>query len=727
MGINKLYELRNNFILIGLTGRMGGGAHDIASLLCEKNNPFVEDKILEKEIQIIKDKNVNEGLKFEILQNFIKHEKNWNYFQRIEYKNVILFHLLHGCFDTNIALFKDNIINNILKIGSFDNFQNERFGSSQESTDFIKTELKELIDQSLCDDCLKDFSFTCEYLNDCLEGKEINDDSMQIVNFFFGDNFQNFAKSFYEILDQYKPSVRHRFVHILAMYCRLYGRINVDEIINDKRNSKNQNLDHVYTIAKTIKFLVKAWKSHQDSNNIVNIVIDKLKNSFEINYFRERFSGFYMVSVNRIEEQRKKVIEKKASSSTKESAQSEKKELERLDNVEYLCNDFKEGKFAAADIENCIQKSDYHIFLDNENVQEEETEEIDIEIKKTGRLSTAAAISQVKKSVIDQIEKKDENFKNAFEYKSKKLQLLKLLCLIKQPGIISPSGHERIMQIAFNAKLSSGCISRQVGAVVTDKYFSVKGIGWNEVPEGQTPCSLRNVHDLVGGQNMKVFTDFEKKGSYKDGSTFIGNVRNSINSVDYKKFEDKTEGRNCPFCFKEFHNAFEGEKNQVHTRSLHAEENAMLQITKYGGQSVKGGNLFTTASPCELCSKKAYQLGLVNIFYIDPYPGIAKTQILKGGNNPGNNPHLFMFQGAIGRGFNKFYEPFMSIKDETKIRSGIKPKQSDAIKVKNLKNILEKELKDDKDTISKLDSLLKDNPEALKDFVQVLRKGLEEK
>ena len=99
----------------------------------------------------------------------------------------------------------------------------------------------------------------------------------------------------------------------------------------------------------------------------------------------------------------------------------------------------------------------------------------------------------------------------------------------------------------------------------------------------------------------------------------------------------------------------------------------MLQIAKNGGQGLKKGNLFTTASPCELCSKKAFQLGIMNIFYIDLYPGISESHILQGGTNEASNPSVYQFQGVIGRGYQKLYEPFMTIKDETRLRSRIKP------------------------------------------------------
>src|SRR5690606_23163391 len=102
------------------------------------------------------------------------------------------------------------------------------------------------------------------------------------------------------------------------------------------------------------------------------------------------------------------------------------------------------------------------------------------------------------------------------------------------------------------------------------------------------------------------------------------------------------------YCFKSEYNALKNDKNQVHTRSLHAEENAFLQVSKYGISSIEGGFLFTTASPCELCAKKAYQLGIKKIYYIDPYPGIAINHVLRGGLK---NPELILFSGAIGGAF----------------------------------------------------------------------------
>lgn len=232
-------------------------------------------------------------------------------------------------------------------------------------------------------------------------------------------------------------------------------------------------------------------------------------------------------------------------------------------------------------------------------------------------------------------------------------QLIKFITLMKYPGIINPTPIERCMQIAYTAKLNSGCLSRQVGATITDSNFSIKAIGWNDVPEGQISCNLRNRFDLINGNDNKAFTHFEKNN--KD---FINSIKSG--NKKYIPLVQKT-GRNMSFCFKSEYNEIKGDKNQVHTRALHAEENAFLQLSKYGGNGIQNGFLFTTASPCELCAKKAYQLGVKRIYYIDPYPGISATHILQGGNN---DPELVLFTGAIGRAFHKLYSPLIPYKDE---------------------------------------------------------------
>jgi deoxycytidylate deaminase len=211
------------------------------------------------------------------------------------------------------------------------------------------------------------------------------------------------------------------------------------------------------------------------------------------------------------------------------------------------------------------------------------------------------------------------------------------------------------MQVALSAKLSSGCISRQVGAVVTDAEYSIKAIGWNDVPRGQVPCLLRNTNHLLRKTDQDAYSDYE---THNDGfRKQLGKSKLAGLGVE------QVGGRNITYCFKSEYNDLKKDKNQVHTRSLHAEENAFLQIAKSGGIGVRGGCLFTTASPCELCAKRAYQLGIGKIYYIDPYPGISNEHIL--GSGPATcRPDVRLFRGAVGRAYHDLYHSMLPYKDE---------------------------------------------------------------
>lgn len=73
-----------------------------------------------------------------------------------------------------------------------------------------------------------------------------------------------------------------------------------------------------------------------------------------------------------------------------------------------------------------------------------------------------------------------------------------------------------------------------------------------------------------------------------------------------------------------------------------------------------------------MCSKKSYQLGIRQIYYIDPYPGIAKEHILSFGEK--GNPELILYSGVIGAAFEKLYSPMIPMKDELELHTQINDK-----------------------------------------------------
>jgi len=373
--------------------------------------------------------------------------------------------------------------------------------------------------------------------------------------------------------------------------------------------------DKFFTVAERTNDIIKAIRNINKEENMPTLIcIDAIRNPFEASFFKDRYSAFYLISVNTDDVSRRKRLDFLKAD-----------EINSLDEIEYPERLSQEEKFYNQNIGACLEIADIHIY--NPNI--------------------------------------DDN-----KYYFLTEQLLKYIILMIHPGLITPTHIERCMQIAYNAKLNSGCLSRQVGAVVTGNDYSIKSIGWNEVPKGQVSCSLRDVSQYCKNKDGESYSNYEIADC-----KFSKAMEDLCQEIKY----DDLNGRKYPYCFKDIYNKLKGKDNQVYTRALHAEENAFLQISKYGGVGVNGGFLFTTASPCELCSKKAYHLGIKKIYYIDPYPGISQNHILKFGSL--DNPELNLFYGAIGNAYINLYTPRMPYKDELEMLTGWKLKD----KVKNEK------------------------------------------
>ncbi|WUR11111.1 hypothetical protein E7V67_015435 [[Empedobacter] haloabium] len=357
-----------------------------------------------------------------------------------------------------------------------------------------------------------------------------------------------------------------------------------------------------FTLAEKInailKIIISANKSLKRSTLVV---IDAIRSPLEAIFFQDRYAAFYLAAVSCPNDERIKRLHSLGLSVDQIAA---------IDSEEYSSRDLDNPEtYSVQDIQACLQRAD--VYISNHDVPNKVS-----------------------------------------EFQGLANQLIRLVSLMKHPGLVTPNAVERCMQLAHTAKLNSGCISRQVGATITDENFSVQAIGWNDAPRGHVPCNLRNREDLTAGEDQSAYSEYERKTE-----KFLNQIRQNTP----KYIHIKNTGRNLSYCFKSEYNILTGKPNQVHTRSLHAEENAFLQLSKYGGRGIAGGYLFTTASPCELCAKKAYQLGVTKIYYIDPYPGIALTHILEGGTT---NPELILFSGAIGRAFHRLFTPILPYKDE---------------------------------------------------------------
>jgi deoxycytidylate deaminase len=111
-----------------------------------------------------------------------------------------------------------------------------------------------------------------------------------------------------------------------------------------------------------------------------------------------------------------------------------------------------------------------------------------------------------------------------------------------------------------------------------------------------------------------------------------------------------------------------GLKRLEYCRALHAEENALPQVARIGGIAVQRGTIYTTASPCELCTKKIYQTGIRSIIYTEVYPGYVSKAFREDGVRA---IRFVQFEGVKSPGYHRLFKPDYPLKETQRIREDI--------------------------------------------------------
>ena len=637
--LRHLYRNREDFNILALTGPIGCGIDELAEVIStdfslwsnQVRNP--QDIIIDKDDKSISEHQIIKQMvfkrKYTICHNYwsshpVKHTI-------LEYNKVALLYTL-----TWIAKdcqsgqdFQENILNNLSKIIAQTNHGKKYFHELEEEQ--TKTKIQNILTKVLSSS--ENINY-CDLFNTAVECNKIlspfnitDSDKQTFKNLFLdkGSILEKFYSVFCDKLKKEDYFIYHYLWHLIGVNIREYGSPTKPD------NDNSNNGDSLFYLIELLNIIIK--ESNKTAPRLY--CINKLSNSLEIRYLKERYNAFYPIAIHKTNDFLNSIREEvdKISPSNDENKEYIAKHTFDLCTTEIKFDDYKKGICSSPDIEQCVSQAEIHIRIKPFN--------------------------------------QTNNSKS--EFSSTAEQWMKFASLIFHPGLITPSSDERCMEVAYTAKLNSSCVSRQVGAVITNASHSIRSIGWNEVPYGQMPCGLRSISDIVHNdfEDYKrcMYSDFERGTSnqtniYKDGKTFQEKVAD-----DYKDIIDTMDQRShskCSvFCFRDLHNRYTGEKNQVYGRSLHAEENALMQISKFGGEGLMNGLIYVTASPCELCSRKLYQVGVRKIVYIDPYPGIAREQTIASGHL---KPELIQFRGAYGASYYKLYTPLIAPKDEQVLR-----------------------------------------------------------
>ncbi|MDO4168377.1 MAG: hypothetical protein Q4D45_00640 [Lachnospiraceae bacterium] len=706
--IKKVFDQRSDFIIIGLTGSKDSNISEIAQIL---QKDFNEIALPEKSFS----KDLVDTLEYKNIYNYAR--VHWKKFDVIKVRDIIISYLLENkiCwkrfnqelgfnlikdteFKQKIGEMLEKTIHNYKSKLSNDNFKNVYKLLCEFRSNFIEKELEYLLFQKNGE--------LMDYINTLRNRKG------KTINTRINLDLYVYTKYILPIIGaSLKSSINEeKYTQLFQKYgneIRFFGTLDISQWRKRlKKIEKIENFDF-YSIAKRINTFIKIRRSPFSNKKSVpvQIVIDSLKNPYEFSFLKDRYSAYYTIALLGNEKTEYNDTKYKTSNYTvlyenphliknnfnifihlmieqieEDGTLVDSQQFEYLESLKSP-NDFLHYMLCIlkkADIERKYNfewcpniERIYRDLINNTNYKRFGITIDEIKFYLTilkDPVRTFSLISGLYPFYMQDIQNSTQNadifFKNTYKTEGKitkklKYQIIKYISLIMHPGLVPPTKVERCMQIAFCAKVNSGCISRQVGAVVTNNQYQILSIGWNDAPSVDIPCVYRDLQSLKYSDNCQIYSDMEL-------------CRNSLfrQYIDCYDFSDVTvqneilEGIPSVYCFKTLYNGIKNERNPFLSRSIHAEARAFSQCDR---EKTIDGCLFTTSSSCENCTMLAKEYGIRKIYYIENYPGIAQAHVNAIGNKTSRTKFI-LFEGAIGIAYTKLYTPIIPMKDELKLR-----------------------------------------------------------
>ena len=461
------------------------------------------------------------------------------------------------------------------------------------------------------------------------------------------------SNAIHEVIAQHDSSLFTELFQKYGNSIRRYGDVSFEDGADIPAGQADHIGDNAFAIPRRINQFIKSFRHPFDRSYArpTRIVIDSIKSVLESTYLRERYSAFYLFAISaddRIREQR--------------LINGHKKKLNIRD-IRII--DWNEFSNHGAEI-----YKNYNDEAKRRLLDEDEKEFAKIVIGEQGgghivdsvrKEAYESGLQQfVLQDVGSAIQNADVFISNNHSSTAKNMELrweiVRSVSLIMYPGLLLPTPIERCMQTAFAAKANSGCLSRQVGAVVTDAEYNILSVGWNDVPDCDISCARKNLLDIQKELDMPAYSKYELEN--KNFRRRLGQIFDQNQGDDRQRLGELLCGLPWSYCFKDIHR---DDRQPMRSRAMHGEEKALTKVP----EQVLGGCLFTTSSPCEMCSKNAKNHHIQKIYYIEQYPGISAEQYSESGYTCNRAQHI-LFTGAVGRAYIQLYTPIRPHKHKLK-------------------------------------------------------------
>ena len=199
----------------------------------------------------------------------------------------------------------------------------------------------------------------------------------------------------------------------------------------------------------------------------------------------------------------------------------------------------------------------------------------------------------------------------------------RFLHLILGTKVLTPTYSEKAMYLAASAAGNSACLSRQVGATVTDKDGNVIAVGWNDVPKFGGGLYEANPEEDPNGDRDRRCWNLEGGVCFNDlEKQYIGKLL--IDELCNKGIVSEDKHMAAIQLVRE--NSKVRDLIEF-SRSIHAEAHAILTAAQLGGDRIVGGKIFCTTYPCHSCARQIIAAGIGEVYYIEPYRKSLATKL----------------------------------------------------------------------------------------------------
>ncbi len=283
--------------------------------------------------------------------------------------------------------------------------------------------------------------------------------------------------------------------------------------------------------------------AQKNSEHRIAYIVNQIKHPGEIELFQELYkNNFYLIGLMRTEDERRRFLKSG--------------DIDDGDASELIRRDRKDKDPHGQQVEKCLHLSDY--FIRN----------------------------------IDEAEKIEDSVE-------------RFIRLVHGTKLITPTKEETGIYAAQSASLRSACLSRQVGAAITDDNGSVLSTGCNDVPSS-------------GGGLYNAESTSDKRCYNFEGTCHNDLHKNKLKN-EIRAILTSEAVKNADIIAEKIIEKSKAKSLIEYSRAIHAEMDAITTLARSNSSSSLNKTMYCTTYPCHICARHIVAAGITKVVYIEPY------------------------------------------------------------------------------------------------------------